>query len=351
MTAIPSALDTLLEAAILAPSGDNTQPWRFTVDRDNWAITMDVDPARDPSPMNAGQMMARIAVGAAVENMVRTAEQNRWNFDLEGENGDGPVTLRLGSHSAAGLIDPLILSRVTNRRIYQRCEISDEQLRKLREDTGEFGGVGAIWITDRQKLDQLSSLIARADALILSTKPIRDAFLAKVRFDQPANAIVKEGLSLGCLEVSRFEQRMLKAMKYVPDGVLRTLGGRRVFAGVAKKLVDSASGICLIGADNESYSGRLAAGRLWQRAWLAVTGQGFAAQPMMSLCVLQNIRDNHPAELIDQVGGRDAAKLLKDFKDWLVPFDTSDVATLMRWGYAPSPTTRTGRINIANFVH
>ena len=51
----PSALDTLLEAAILAPSGDNTQPWRFAVDRERWTIAVDVDPTRDPSPMNAGQ--------------------------------------------------------------------------------------------------------------------------------------------------------------------------------------------------------------------------------------------------------------------------------------------------------
>jgi nitroreductase len=56
-------LDTLLARAVRAPSGTNTQPWRFVVDDEARTIALDLDPARDPSPMNAGQRMARIALG------------------------------------------------------------------------------------------------------------------------------------------------------------------------------------------------------------------------------------------------------------------------------------------------
>ena len=38
MASTLTALDTLLQAAILAPSGDNTQPWRFRVDREGQSI-------------------------------------------------------------------------------------------------------------------------------------------------------------------------------------------------------------------------------------------------------------------------------------------------------------------------
>ena len=67
-----TAIDTLLEAGVLAPSGDNLQPWKFTFDRASRSILLDVDPKRDTSPMNAGQRMSRISLGAVLENVVRT---------------------------------------------------------------------------------------------------------------------------------------------------------------------------------------------------------------------------------------------------------------------------------------
>src|SRR5262249_47838431 len=50
---------TLLAAACRAPSGDNRQPWRFEIDETEMRLTLQLDPNRDPSPMNAGQRMSR----------------------------------------------------------------------------------------------------------------------------------------------------------------------------------------------------------------------------------------------------------------------------------------------------
>src|SRR6266545_357605 len=77
------AFESLLAAACRAPSGDNTQPWRFIVDPDGGRVALQVDETRDPSPMNAGQRMARIAVGAVLENLLRAAEGHGWAAELE----------------------------------------------------------------------------------------------------------------------------------------------------------------------------------------------------------------------------------------------------------------------------
>ena len=81
-------LDFLIGQAILAPSGDNVQPWTFHADSDAGKIVVRVDEPRDTSPMNAGQRMSRIAVGAAVENIVHSAAMN----DLEAEIEASPTT-------------------------------------------------------------------------------------------------------------------------------------------------------------------------------------------------------------------------------------------------------------------
>ena len=340
-----TALDTLLKAAVLAPSGDNTQPWRFDVYRRQWTILVDVDPTRDASPMNVGQRMAWIAIGAAIENMVQTAEGHGWQYRLTDMTGDRPVRFQLEPTTEIGTIDPNITARATNRKVYNGGEIPPAYIAALQADTAEIDGVSAHWITDRGALAQLSHLIARADALILGTKPIRDAFLAKVRFDQPANAIVDEGLSLGSLEISAAERFMLGWMRYVPDGPLRLLGGRSVFASAAKKLALSASGLCLITAPDDSHASKIPIGRVWQRAWLALTKQKLACQPMMSLVVLRNIRDHGPKALLEQIGKSASESLLEDFEFAFGESASSRVAAIMRIGWSAAPTSRTGRLH------
>lgn len=76
-------MEKLVSAAIAAPSGDNRQPWRFQTDSASGRIAIYLDETRDPSPMNSGQRMARIAIGAAIENILVTAGHNGWQAHLE----------------------------------------------------------------------------------------------------------------------------------------------------------------------------------------------------------------------------------------------------------------------------
>ena len=105
---------TLISAAVLAPSGDNTQPWRFEIDEDASTIKVMVDESRDRSPMNAGQRMSRIACGAAVENMIRTARFNHWN--IEYSINAQPTIWITSKTPVPGQIDPVLKERVTNRQ-------------------------------------------------------------------------------------------------------------------------------------------------------------------------------------------------------------------------------------------
>ena len=109
--------ETLLRAAAAAPSGDNTQPWRFGIIADGSLVEIEVDPKRDSSLMNANQRMARIAVGAAAENLLRTAAHNGWDAELLPSSSVDAVTIRIAAPLRSnGDIDQVLLGRVTNRR-------------------------------------------------------------------------------------------------------------------------------------------------------------------------------------------------------------------------------------------
>lgn len=407
-----SALDTLLDAAVLAPSGDNTQPWQFTVDRSTGTIDLRIDPSRDPSPMNAGQRMARIALGAALENMVQTAERNGWPYRIEASPPDALARFTLDGDPPAGTIEATLANRNTNRRVYDARPLPSEVLAKLTVVTGSLGSARSTLITDPAVLTRLVQLVGRADAIMLGTQAIRNAFLANVRFDAAPTAEVDLGLSLGSLEVSTSDRLSLRLMHALPppDGLMRALGARRIFTRVANKLASSASAICLItktsptappiksdeytelserpaersstaspiappiGADlrseqpkerssTESSVGDLGSllatphsdpqadldvGRLWQRLWLELTRQQLAGQPMMSLLVLKNVIEKGDPQLFSPRDLTACKSLLDEFHTLSATLLEGDPAVLMRIGTAPAPTSRVRRLPPAN---
>ncbi|QEF99665.1 hypothetical protein Mal15_37310 [Stieleria maiorica] len=342
-------VDVLLEAASLAPSGDNTQPWKFSVDRERRSIVLDIVPARDPSPMNAGQGMSRMALGAALENMSRTAAFNRWDYRVEPLEFEGLVRFTVErATSEPGTIEDVVRRRVTNRRAYQQMTLPPDCLQRLCEVGQSVQNAKVCLLTDPSLLGELVDLISRADAIMLGTKSVRNGFLSKVRFDRPIHEPVEEGLSLGSLEVALADRIALRVLKSLSpsDSLVKLFGGRRAFSRVAKRLAGSASGfllVCSTGDGGEQSD--VDVGRAWQKMWLGFTEEGLAAQPMMSLLVLQNMLRNAPGEF-SQPDRQTAEKLVNQFNAVVASSGASEetVAAMMRFGKASPPTSRVGRL-------
>jgi nitroreductase len=146
-----SPLRSLVEAATRAPSGDNTQPWRFALDESAGRIGIHLDETRDPSPMNAGQRMARIALGAALENLLREAEHRGWAFTLERAVPPALAAVRVKVREGAAPGDAAIPARVTNRRPYDGRPAPDAVLSKLSSLTAPLDGVTTHWITGPER--------------------------------------------------------------------------------------------------------------------------------------------------------------------------------------------------------
>jgi nitroreductase len=335
-------VEALLDAAVRAPSGDNTQPWRFVVGADTVALAL--DPARDPSPMNAGQRMARIGVGAALENLLRAAHALGLGADLDADPGPFLALVRLqgvgeGSPQA---IDPRIWARTTNRRPYDGRPVPAEVVGRLAGETPRVDGVVTHWVTGADRLAALADVIGRADAVMFGEPSMRQAFLANVRFDRPPEEEVDEGLSLASLELTAADRLALRVMRKTPDLLLKLGGAASVFRGKARALVASSSGLCVVAAPDGSEATDVTVGRAVQRAWLALTTEGLAAQPMMSLPVLDNAMANGDDRLRVALGVGRVSELLDEFRA-LLPEVDGRPAWVLRFGFAPPPTGRTGR--------
>jgi hypothetical protein len=349
---MPHSQDILLSCAALAPSGDNTQPWRFTLADDACTIGVRIDEARDRSPMNAGQRMARLAAGAAVENIVVAASHNGWEADaLPAIGGNAGLAVRLDrSGQGSGEIPSILTHRVSNRRVYRGQSIRSDELQHLQRTTGDSPGVRSIWIGDRSKLDVIGSLIGQTDAAMFGMSAVRRAFLDNIRFDRPPNEEVEEGLSLASLELERGERLGLGLLGKIPDWLFRTMKLGSSFARKAEKLVQSASGLCLIVTPGNDQATDFEVGRLMQRAWLTLTAADYAVQPMMSLPVLDGMLLAQAPCIQASPNGTTAQALSAEAGDLSGIGKNERVAAILRFGKAPPPSGRTGRRPLASVI-
>ena len=345
----------LISAAARAPSGDNMQPWQFVANSNETLIEIFIDADRDSSPMNSGQRMSLIACGAAIQNALLVARERGWHAELELPDELMNVShallvarIRLGARTAQNPTENysrLISERVANRRPYDGRPLSPIILVDLELSTPELNGVVTHWIDDRSTLNELARIVGRGDAIMFGEASMRAAFLANVRFDLPAKAQADEGLSLASLETSAPLGIALRAMKRIPNALFELTGGRATFAAHAQKLVRSASGLCVVTVDEHQSYPEIQVGRTMQRAWLALTGLGFSAQPMMSLLVLDNALRHGTPELIARLKRQRTEALLSDFRSLLRAAGIEGRAGfLLRFGHAAPPSGRTGRL-------
>jgi hypothetical protein len=299
--------------------------------------------------MNSGQRMARIALGAAAENLRRTAERSGWVVKVADAPSPALLELHLLQAGDGRAFDPVVNDRVTNRRVYDGRPVSADVLTALAQETPPVGAVTTHWI-GRERLKPLAALVGRADAAMFGEPSMRRAFLANVRFDNAPTAEVEEGLSLGSLELTPSDRVALRLMRRLPDWLVRCLGARKAFAAKASRLVLSSSGLCLIVAPDDAERTDLLVGRAMQQAWLALTGHGLAVQPMSSLPVLENALRHGTPELIAALGREHVKGLCEEFRGLVPEVGEGRPAFLMRFGHAPPPTSRTGRLPLSTVV-
>ncbi len=200
------------------------------------------------------------------------------------------------------------------------------------------------WLVQPERIKQLAEIIAAADTILFNAACMRNGFLENVRFDAPPDDPVDQGLSLASLELKRPDALALRLMAHLPDRLLQWVQVGRAFAKPTRQLVHSAAGLCLGVAADHRPETDFAVGRAMQRAWLALTEQQLAVQPMMSLAVLENARRHGSPEIQHALGEARLRSLSDAWRQAVPEMGQGRPAFLLRFGLAGPPAGRTGRL-------
>jgi nitroreductase len=337
-------IERILDAARIAPSWGNTQPWRFRVDGET--ISFFVDREREPRFLTA---TGHMAIGAALECALLRAGRMGATVRIENPPDNNPlVRLTISDVKRTPEPDKALMRRATNRRLYDGRPVDDATYAWLVEATAPLGGVRTHWF-GRERVRALGPLIEEAEALFYAHARLRELTLQTIRFDVRDREEVTHGIAVGSLELSAADRITVDALRQTAQDRVAATGAPQKMGARARRLVESASGVCIF-TRPEGFDPLLdvAVGRCLQRAWLALTRKELVAQPMSVFHVLDTVLGIEGSNLPEH---ERVESVLARFKGAFPSVEKgSSVAMLMRYGFAAPPTTLVRRLPLEESV-
>jgi len=199
-------LKFLLNYAVLAPSGPNTQPWKFSI-KDN-EVSLIADFSRSLPSLDPMHRTLYLSHGCVITNLLLAAEHFGFAYDVkclpDGISSERTAAIRLSKKYAPPRFPDLfseITRRHTNRKSFEQGPIEKERLQKL-EDYANRKGLRLDILTSDESKTEMADILARSQKMQLGNKAYRKELAAWIR---PNNSEEKDGLPGYSFGYSDFE--------------------------------------------------------------------------------------------------------------------------------------------------
>lgn len=284
----------LLEAAVMAPSGDNVQPWDIRVSENFTQIDLYNLPDKDNSYYNYQQSASYIAHGAMIENILIAAKHLGCDADYQlfPDAGDDNYVARVSLSPADQQQEPLytaIFERCTNRFQFTPTEVSDEVLHALEDSVKNIDTAKVSLVIQKDRIKQLAKELMVNDRIVFECKDIHQFLFDKIRWNKKQIEETRDGMPVGVMGLSFMEKLAFPLMRfwwYV--NAANVFGLSRIIGLKCWWGCCNASMLGMITIHGNDKFAFVKGGRAVQRLWLEATKQGFALQPIIGLPLLIN---------------------------------------------------------------
>ncbi len=272
----------LVGAAVLAANAHNSQPWLFRVGPQR--IDLFADMTRTLGAMDPQLRELDLSLGCALENLVLAgpAHGTAAEVTLLPQPGDSTHIARIDLIATAAAASPLyaaVAHRHTDRGAYDTARaVGRAALDKLGAHVGA-PDAQLVWFTTGAEKAAFGDLTLRAtEAIIADRQQSADDYLWYRSSWQEIQA-KKDGITI---DPSGQTPLIRAVSKIVP--VSRQQNSDGWLKGMRTIQVPTAAAFgAIVVRDPADRTGRLAAGRAWQRMHLSATLDGLALQPVCQI--------------------------------------------------------------------
>ena len=354
--ALPEHLHHILDLARWAPSGDNTQPWRFEILGDEHILVHGFD-TRDHVVYDLDGHASQLAIGALLETIAIAAT---------GEGRQARITRRLDTPENHLLIDvrfepdasltpnpliPSIAKRVVQRRPMSTHPLTQAQKTALQGALPEgyqvrwFEGLPQRWRLARFMFDNAKVRLTIPEAYEVHSRVIEWG----TQFSEdkiPDQAVGVDPLT------ARFMRWAMASWERVDFFNTWLLGDLppRIQLDLLPGLACAAHFALLAPIPMRLVDDYLAAGRVMQRFWLTAANQGLYAQPEMTPVIFTRYhRQNTSFTHVERA--RSLAQALNvRLSDLLAGLEVDSLFFMGRIGSGPAARARSLRLPLSSLL-
>jgi nitroreductase len=360
-----AVVERILELARWAPSGDNTQPWRFEIIANDRVRVRAYD-TRDWCVYDLEGRASQIAVGALLESMAIAASLERMVARIDRAPGTSDSQLLIDVHFAPAegvgpdLLAGFLRSRVTHRRPFSSAPLQhahrdglEASVAQVYSSAGERKKYRIAWIAGKPSKRRMAGLLFRNAGIRLT---IPEAYRVHERIiewnaDESIDRIPDRALGLNAFGLAAMKLAM-KSWERV-QFANRYLGGTllpRLEMDVRPALGCAAHFVILAEAAPEALDDYLSAGRAVQRFWLTATSLGLQFQPEMTPLIFSRYVEDGVRFSEDDRALRTAADLRRDLGSLLRGHELRTAVFMGRVGYGAAPKARSIRLPLERLL-
>ena len=278
-------LKFLLKYAILAPSGPNTQPWKFSINDDQVSLIADFTrslPSVDPTDRTL-----YISHGCLLANLLVAAEHFGFGYNLkclpEGLSGDRTAAVQFSKESGKQKFPDLfreITKRHTNRMKYEDRAIEDETLLRLKDCVNKDGFKLDI-ITGKEGRTDMADILAAAHKIQLGNKAFRKELASWVR---PNTSDAMDGLPGYSFGYSDFES-------FFGSFIFGTFDMSKSRARIETSYMKESPAVAVLSTQKEDKLTWIKAGVLFETLFLTATKLGVRFDLFSQPTAIPQLRD------------------------------------------------------------
>jgi tRNA A37 threonylcarbamoyladenosine dehydratase len=283
----PETVKQLVESAGLAPSGGNSQPWKFLYYKKRLYLFHDEN--QSISWMDFQNTASYIGLGAAIENLKIKAStlgmQTMYQPFPAGLNERLVAAFDFTQVTTDSHLNKLAAGiglRLTNRKKGNLQKISDTVLTSIQESVSH-SSLATLEIVDiPEQIVKLANLVSSVERLrFLHPQGHHDLFTKEIKWPSPTGEPILEGIDINTLELSESDKTgMMVAAKPEVVTLLNHWGGGTAFEKISKGAVASSSAIGMITMPERTSENFLRGGEALQRAWITANLNNVAFQPI-----------------------------------------------------------------------
>ena len=338
-------VDVVAAAAIRAPSGGNTQPWRVTTSAEGIELAIVPDCT---SMMDVEFRASAIALGAAIFNarVAAAAHGMHVSVELTEDSGHAPLQavcrLTVGGDADLAECYRPMLDRHTNRHVISPPKPIDEGRLDILRSVAEQHGARLVIVDDRDRIARIADIVAESDRIRYLTPRLHAEMVSELRW--PDDEHQETGIDVNGLEVG---QAGLQAMEILrrPEVMAQLAawnGGQALGDDGRTRLQGSSALAVLVMSDLEGLADYARGGSALEAVWVAAQRHDIAVHPV-SPVFLYARTDSALQELAPEFAPT-LARLQQAFRELigLEPAE-SEILVLRLSVEVPAPSVRSRR--------